>query len=61
MFSGAGVGDRRQGGSSNEGMMFVILKSMKDRDRTTQELVPLAREALGRIPGSRRACSTSRT
>ena len=53
MFSGAGVGDRRQGGSSNEGIMFVILKSMKDRDRTTQELVPLAREALGRIPGEK--------
>jgi HAE1 family hydrophobic/amphiphilic exporter-1 len=51
MFAGAGVGDRRQGGSSNEGIMFVILKSKKDRDRTTQELVPLAREALGSIPG----------
>ena len=51
MFSGAGIGDRRQGGSSNEGMMFVILKSLKERERTTQELVPLAREALANIPG----------
>ena len=53
MFAGVGVGDRRQGGSSNEGIMFAILKSKKDRDRTTQELVPLAREALGRIPGQK--------
>ena len=53
LFAGVGVGDRRQGGSSNEGIMFVILKSKKDRERTTQELVPLAREALGRIPGQK--------
>jgi HAE1 family hydrophobic/amphiphilic exporter-1 len=51
MFAGVGIGDRRQGGASNEGMMFAILKSKRDRERTTQELVPLAREALGRIPG----------
>jgi HAE1 family hydrophobic/amphiphilic exporter-1 len=51
MFSGVGIGDRRQGGSSNEGMMFAILKSKRDRERTTQELVPLARSALARIPG----------
>ncbi len=53
LFSGVGVGDRRQGGSSNEGMMFAILKSRKDRERTTQELVPLAREALAQIPGQK--------
>ena len=51
MFAGVGIGDRRQGGSSNEGMIFAILKSKKDRERTTQELVPLAREALAQIPG----------
>ena len=51
MFAGVGIGDRRQGGSSNEGMIFAILKSKRDRERTTQELVPLAREALARIPG----------
>jgi HAE1 family hydrophobic/amphiphilic exporter-1 len=51
MFAGVGIGDRRQGGSSNEGMIFAILKSKSERDRTTQELVPLAREALARIPG----------
>jgi HAE1 family hydrophobic/amphiphilic exporter-1 len=51
MFAGVGIGERRQGGSSNEGMLFAILKSKRDRDRTTQELVPLAREALARIPG----------
>jgi HAE1 family hydrophobic/amphiphilic exporter-1 len=51
MFAGVGIGERRQGGSSNEGMIFAILKSKRDRERTTQELVPLAREALARIPG----------
>ena len=51
MFAGVGVGERRQGGSSNEGIMFAILKRKRDRERTTQELVPLAREALARIPG----------
>ena len=51
MFAGVGIGDRRQGGSSNEGMIFAILKSKQDRERTTQELVPLAREALAQIPG----------
>ena len=51
MFAGVGIGERRQGGSSNEGMIFAILKSKKDRERTTQELVPLAREALAQIPG----------
>jgi HAE1 family hydrophobic/amphiphilic exporter-1 len=51
MFAGVGIGDRRQGGSSNEGMIFAILKSKRDRERTTQELVPLARDALAQIPG----------
>jgi HAE1 family hydrophobic/amphiphilic exporter-1 len=51
MFAGVGIGERRQGGSSNEGMIFAILKSKNDRERTTQELVPLAREALAQIPG----------
>jgi HAE1 family hydrophobic/amphiphilic exporter-1 len=51
MFAGVGIGDRRQGGASNEGMLFAILKSKRERERTTQELVPLAREALARIPG----------
>jgi HAE1 family hydrophobic/amphiphilic exporter-1 len=32
-------------------MIFGMLKSKRDRERTTQELIPAAREALANIPG----------
>jgi HAE1 family hydrophobic/amphiphilic exporter-1 len=50
LFSGVGIG-RGRVGTSNEGMMFAILKSKRDRDRTAQELVKETRQALGKIPG----------
>jgi HAE1 family hydrophobic/amphiphilic exporter-1 len=51
LFSGVGIGRRRSVGSSNEGMMFAILKSRRERERSAQELVKAARRALGKIPG----------
>ncbi len=53
LFSAVGVGRHRGPGASNEGIMFVILKSQQDRERRVQQLVPLAREELGRIPGQK--------
>jgi HAE1 family hydrophobic/amphiphilic exporter-1 len=50
-FSGVGQVGSSAASESNRGMIFAILKSKRDRDRTTQELIPDAREALGRIPG----------
>ena len=51
LFSGVGIGRRRSIGSPNEGMMFAILKSKRERERTVQELVMATRRALGKIPG----------
>jgi len=51
MFSAAGTGGRRTEARGNQGMMFVMLKSKDERDRTVQEMVPAAREALKAIPG----------
>jgi len=53
LFAGVGIGRHRGPGASNEGIMFVILKSKADRERRVQELVPLAREELGKIPGQK--------
>ena len=50
-FSGVGTGGRRSDSNSNQGMIFGILKSKRERERTTQELIPAAREALAQIPG----------
>jgi len=51
MFSGAGFGGPDGTTRSNMGMMFVMLKPKKERARTVQDLVPLARSALQSIPG----------
>ena len=51
MFSGAGFGGPDSGGRTNMGMMFVMLKPKKERQRTVQDLVPEARAALQSIPG----------
>jgi HAE1 family hydrophobic/amphiphilic exporter-1 len=53
MFSGVGIGERRSQGDPNQGMIFAILESRRERERTTQELVPLTRAALLRIPGQK--------
>jgi HAE1 family hydrophobic/amphiphilic exporter-1 len=50
-FSGVGTGGGNSAPVSNQGMIFGILKSKRDRARTTQELIPAAREALQAIPG----------
>ncbi len=51
VFSAVGTGGSRSGSAANKGMMFVILKSRAERERTVQDLVEAAREALGKIPG----------
>jgi HAE1 family hydrophobic/amphiphilic exporter-1 len=51
LFAGVGIGQHRSKGDPSQGMMFAILKSKKERERTTQELVPLARKVLKKIPG----------
>jgi len=51
LFSAAGTGGQRSRSGANQGMMFVMLKSKNDRERTVQELVVDARQALGTIPG----------
>jgi HAE1 family hydrophobic/amphiphilic exporter-1 len=51
LFSAAGTGGQRSRGGANQGMMFVMLKSKNERERTVQELVVDARKALGTIPG----------
>ena len=53
LFTAVGVGQHRGPGTSNEGIMFVILKSLRDRERRVQELVELTREELGKIPGQK--------
>jgi len=50
-FSGVGTSGGNSAPVSNEGMIFGILKSKRDRERTTQELIPAARAALQAIPG----------
>jgi HAE1 family hydrophobic/amphiphilic exporter-1 len=51
LFSAAGVGGRRSQGSPNEGMMFAMLTSKSERERSVREMVEATRDALGRIPG----------
>jgi HAE1 family hydrophobic/amphiphilic exporter-1 len=48
---GAGGGGRRAG--TNEMIIFAILKSRNERERTVQQIIPEARAALGSIPGQR--------
>jgi HAE1 family hydrophobic/amphiphilic exporter-1 len=48
---GAAGGGRRAG--SNEMIMFAMLTSAQKRERSAQELIKAAREALGAIPGQR--------
>jgi HAE1 family hydrophobic/amphiphilic exporter-1 len=48
---GAAGGGRRAG--SNEMIMFAMLTSSEKRQRSAQELIRAAREALGAIPGQR--------
>ncbi|MDJ0865997.1 MAG: efflux RND transporter permease subunit [Myxococcota bacterium] len=53
LFAAVG-GSRGEGAAAtNKGLMFVILKSQHERERKVQDLVPLARRALGGIPGQK--------
>ncbi len=51
LFSAVGTGGPSGPGATNEGIMFVILKSRDDRERSAGELVLVIREALVKIPG----------
>jgi multidrug efflux pump len=53
LFSAVGIAPGQAPASPNSGIMFVILKSRHDRERTAQELVRLTRDSLGRIPGEK--------
>jgi HAE1 family hydrophobic/amphiphilic exporter-1 len=53
LFSGVGFGMRHGEADPSKGLMFAILKDKRERERVTQELLPAAREALGKIPGQR--------
>jgi HAE1 family hydrophobic/amphiphilic exporter-1 len=53
LFSAAGGGGESRGGETNRGLMFAVLKSRNQRERTAQELIVATREALAKIPGQR--------
>ncbi|MGI9592354.1 MAG: efflux RND transporter permease subunit [Myxococcota bacterium] len=53
VFSGAGFSPGRGSDNHSAGMMFVMLKSKNDRERTAQELVIDTRKALQTIPGQK--------
>jgi len=50
-FSGVGTSGGNTAPESNQGMIFAMLKSKNERERTTQDMIPAIREALGKIPG----------
>ncbi len=51
LFSAVGIGGPRGPGVPNQGVMFIMLKSRHKRERSAQQLVLAAREALGSIAG----------
>ncbi len=54
LFAGAGTGRSNAGPPQpTDGVMFAILKSRRDRERSAQELVRQARQALTAIPGQK--------
>jgi HAE1 family hydrophobic/amphiphilic exporter-1 len=53
LFTAVGSGGAGRRAGTNEGILFVMLKSRHKRDRTVQDLVRAARAELGRIPGER--------
>jgi HAE1 family hydrophobic/amphiphilic exporter-1 len=50
-FSAIGLGGRRGGGEPTEGVMFIVLKHKRDRERGAHQLIAEAREVMGAIPG----------
>jgi HAE1 family hydrophobic/amphiphilic exporter-1 len=53
LFSAVGIGGGAETGDTNRGLMFAVLKSRDERNRTAQELIVRAREAFGKIPGQK--------
>ncbi|MEE8558424.1 MAG: efflux RND transporter permease subunit [Myxococcota bacterium] len=51
LFSAIGFAGPGRAASTNEGIMFAILKPRDERARTAQELIVEGRKALGAIPG----------
>ena len=51
LFSAVGIGGPRGPGVTNQGVMFIMLKSRHKRERSAQQLVLAAREAFGGIAG----------
>ncbi len=53
LFTAVGAGGPRGPGTVNEGIVFATLKPRHERERSAQELIVDAREALGKIPGQK--------
>ncbi|MBM4383255.1 MAG: efflux RND transporter permease subunit [Deltaproteobacteria bacterium] len=51
VFAGVGFSGPDGGADPTRGIMFVMLKNLKERDRRVSDIVPEAREKLGKIPG----------
>jgi HAE1 family hydrophobic/amphiphilic exporter-1 len=53
LFAAIGVGGPGQPGSTNNGIIFAVLKSRHERERSAQELILQARKHMGEIPGQK--------
>jgi HAE1 family hydrophobic/amphiphilic exporter-1 len=51
VFAGVGFSGPDGGSDPTRGIMFVMLKNLKERERHVSDIVPEAREKLGKIPG----------
>jgi len=51
LFAAVGITGPRGPGTVNEGLLFATLTPRKERQRSAQDLIQQARDALGRIPG----------
>ncbi|HVP27748.1 MAG TPA: efflux RND transporter permease subunit [Myxococcota bacterium] len=55
LFSAVAIGGSNGPGATNQGVMFAMLKSRKQRQRSAQELVHEARKVFGEIAGEKAA------
>jgi HAE1 family hydrophobic/amphiphilic exporter-1 len=53
LFAGAGSGGSTSGNDPTRGVMFVMLKSKRDRERHVHEIIAEARKTIGQIPGQK--------
>jgi multidrug efflux pump subunit AcrB len=53
LFAGAGSGGSTSGNDPTRGVMFVMLKSKRDRERHVHQIIAEARKTIGQIPGQK--------